>query len=131
MLAFQLPRNWNAPSHKIIQEVVARSIHRDRLEPALLDDPVGSPEDYYDLLYPHVKNIDIWETEYLHELDGENAVAEWTRGSALKPLLDLLDEKEADKFYQEYSERINHMYPRRSDGKTLYRFRRLFVVARQ
>ena len=89
------------------------------------------PEDCYDLLYPHVKNIDIWETEYLHELDGENAVAEWTRGSALKPLLDLLDEKEADKFYQEYSERINHMYPRRSDGKTLYRFRRLFVVARQ
>ena len=35
--------------------------------------------------------IDIWETEYLQILDGKNAVAEWTKGSVLKPLLDALE----------------------------------------
>lgn len=131
VLAFQLPRNWNAQSHKGLRELAAKSNHRERLEEYLLKNPVGSPEDYYDLLRPYVDNIDIWETEYLQALEGENAVAEWVRGSALKPLLDVLDETEAKEFYANYVNYIKNFYPQRSDGKTLYPFRRVFVIARR
>ena len=114
-----------------MHDLVTKSSYRDRLEPFLLNNPVGSPEHYYDLLRPHVDDIDIWETEYLHVLDGENAVAEWTRGSALKPLLDVLDEGIADEFYDTYAECLRKFYPPCADGKTLYPFRRLFVIARR
>ena len=130
VLAFQLPRNWNAPSHALIRDLVADSRHRDRLEPCFLKNPVASPEDYFTLLDPYVDAIDVWETEYLQVLEGENAVAEWTKGSALKPLLDVLEEDLAEEFYAEYSRHLRQLYPRRPDGKTLYPFRRLFVVAK-
>ena len=130
ILAFQLPRNWNAPSHAIIHELVATNPHRAQLEPLLLHDPVHPPDYYYGLLRPHVGAIDIWETEYLQILDGENAVAEWTKGSTLKPLLDALGD-EAAAFYDQYAAHLASQYPQRSDGKTLYPFRRLFVVARR
>ena len=130
IFAFQLPRNWNAPSHAIIQELVAASPSRELLKPLLLDDPVHPPDYYYDLLRPHVSTIDIWETEYLQILDGENAVAEWIKGSTLKPLLDALED-DAVAFYEQYVAHVACSYPQRSDGKTLYPFRRLFVVARR
>ena len=131
IFAFQLPRNWNAPSHTIIRDLVAASPHRAQLEPLLLHDPVGPPDYYYSLLQPFVSTIEIWETEYLQILDGENAVAEWTKGSVLKPLLDVLEDDTARAFYDQYAEHIAPQYPRRLDGKTLYPFRRLFVVARR
>ena len=83
------------------------------------------------LLEPYVDAIDIWETEYLKVLEGENAGAEWTKGSDLKPLLDALEEDLVEEFYAEYSNQLRQLYPRRADGKTLYLFRRLFVVGKR
>ena len=51
------------------------------------------------LLEPYVDAIDIWETEYLKVLEGENAGAEWTKGSALKTLLEALEEGLVEDFY--------------------------------
>jgi len=128
-LAVQMPRNWSAPSHRAIHEAAAASPWPDKLAPALLNDPVAPPETYYDILRPHVAELDIWETEYLQVLDGDNAVAEWTKGTALKPLLDILDADEEKAFFADYSARTQAHYPKRADGKTLYPFRRLFIVA--
>jgi trans-aconitate 2-methyltransferase len=76
-----------------------------------------------------VARLDIWETEYLHVLEGDNPVVEWTRGSALKPLLDALQEPDRSAFLAEYSGRIARAYPRQPGGHTLLPFRRLFIVA--
>ena len=102
---------------------------RERLKPLLRPRPVGEPAVYHDILAPHVSRLDIWETEYLHVLEGDNPVVEWTRGSALKPLLDGLEEPERSGFLAEYSARIARAYPPRPDGRTLFPFRRLFIVA--
>jgi trans-aconitate 2-methyltransferase len=77
---------------------------------------------------PHVSRLDIWETEYLHVLEANNPVVEWTRGSALKPLLDALEEPERSGFLAEYSGRIARAYPPQPDARTLLPFRRLFIV---
>ena len=42
---------------------------------------------------PHAA-LDIWETEYLQVLEGDNPVKEWTKGTWLRPLLDALAEPE-------------------------------------
>jgi trans-aconitate 2-methyltransferase len=56
-------------------------------------------------------------------------VVEWTRGSALRPLLDALEEPDRSAFLADYARRIAAAYPRRADGRTLLPFRRLFILA--
>jgi trans-aconitate 2-methyltransferase len=129
VLAVQMPRNHGAPSHTEMVAAAEVGPWRDRLRPALRARPVAEPAVYRDLLRPHVAQLDIWETEYLHELEGDNPVVQWTRGSALKPLLDALDESERSAFLAEYAGRIRLAYPPRPDGRTLLPFRRLFIVA--
>jgi trans-aconitate 2-methyltransferase len=129
VLAVQMPRNHGAPSHTAMTAAALAGPWRERLRPALRPSPVAAPAAYHDILAPHVSALDIWETEYLHVLDGNNPVVEWTRGSALKPLLDALDEPERSAFLAEYAGRIARAYPRRPDGRTLLPFRRLFIVA--
>jgi trans-aconitate 2-methyltransferase len=129
VLAVQMPRNHGAASHTEMVAAAEAGPWRERLRPVLRARPVAEPAVYYDLLASRVSRLDIWETEYLHVLEGHNPVVEWTRGSALKPLLDALEEPERSGFLAEYSARIARAYPRRTDGRTLLPFRRLFIVA--
>jgi trans-aconitate 2-methyltransferase len=90
---------------------------------------VLSPEAYYGLLAPNARSLDIWETEYLQIFEGENPVAEWTKGTWLAPLLAALAPDARAAFEAEYRRRVALAYPRQPNGKTLYPFRRLFIVA--
>jgi trans-aconitate 2-methyltransferase len=130
-LAVQMPRNFAAPSHALLYETAARGPWAAALVPYLRPSPVAIPEAYYDLLMPHATHVDIWETEYLHVLQGENAVLEWTKGSAVRPLLDRIEDAQRPDFLAAYAERLRAAYPRRGDGMTLFPFRRLFIVAQR
>ena len=90
---------------------------------------MSPPAAYYDLLAPLCLRVEIWQTQYLHVLDGDNPVAEWTRGSLLVPLLEALQEDERTAFESDYRARLRAAYPPRADGRTLFPFRRLFIVA--
>jgi trans-aconitate 2-methyltransferase len=129
VLAVQMPRNFAAPSHTAITAAALAGPWRRALEPLLRPAPVAAPEFYYDLLAPRVAALDIWETEYLQVLDGANPVKEWTKGTWLAPLLAVLDEPERSRFEADYAARVAAAYPPRGDGKTLFPFRRLFIVA--
>jgi len=128
-LAAQMPRNWLAPSHTLITEIVTQGPWREKLEPLLRPAPSHAPEVYYDILAPLSRSLAIWETEYCQILEGENPVAEFVKGSQLKRFLDALDEPERSRFEAAYRERILQAYPKQDDGKTLFPFRRLFIVA--
>jgi len=129
VLAVQMPRNFAAPSHTLIAEAARGGPWRQALEPLLRPAPVHEAAYYFDLLAPRAAAVDIWETEYLHVLVGEDAVKEWTKGSALVPLLEALPPDQRDPFEARYAELLATAYPRRSDGRTLFPFRRLFIVA--
>jgi trans-aconitate 2-methyltransferase len=47
----------------------------------------------------------------------------------LRPYLDALDDAGRKGFLAAYSERIAAAYPPQPDGKTLFPFRRIFIVA--
>lgn len=75
--------------------------------------------------------LEVWETEYLQVLSGENPVAEYTKGSWLKQFLDRLQEPERSAFEADYRRRVQAWYPPEQDGRTLFPFRRLFIVAQR
>lgn len=131
VLAIQMPRNFDAASHTTITATVRDGPWRERLEPLIRPTPVGAPERYFELLAPHAADVDVWQTEYLHVLDGPDPVKEWTKGSWLAPFLEALsDPAERQAFETAYADRVRSAYPPRQDGRTLFPFRRLFVIAR-
>jgi trans-aconitate 2-methyltransferase len=129
VLAVQMPRNFASASHRAAREVVANGPWGARLTPILRVDPVHDAVTYHRMLAPHTRALDVWETEYLHVLDGDNPVADWTRGTYLVPLISALAEAERDVFEAEYRSRVKAAYPREPNGRTLFPFRRLFIVA--
>lgn len=130
-LAVQMPRNFNAPSHTSIVEAIAQGPWRARLEPMLRREPVAAPGFYWRLLEPHSAELQVWETEYLQVLEGANPVAEYTKGTWLKQFLDRLEGAERAAFEADYRARVLAWYPPEADGRTLFPFRRLFLVARR
>ena len=130
VLAVQLPRNFSAVSHTSISEAARSGPWRAKLEPLLRPAPVAEPAFYYGLLAPRAATLDMWETEYLQVMEGDNPVKEWTKGTWLRPLLAALEEPERSRFEAHYAELVARAYPRRPDGRTLFPFRRLFIVAR-
>jgi trans-aconitate 2-methyltransferase len=73
----------------------------------------------------------MWFTEYVQMLTGENPVAEFTKGSFVGTWLSALSADEARDFEAQYRQRIAAAYPARSDGVTLFRFRRFFLIAQR
>lgn len=129
VLAVQMPRNFAAPSHVLIAEAVRSGPWRHALEPLLRPVPVAEPAFYYDLLSPRAARVDLWEIEYLQILEGPDPVKEWVKGTWLRPLLDALEEPGRGAFEARYATLVASAYPRRPDGRTLFPFRRLFLVA--
>ncbi len=130
--AMQVPGNFGAPSHALLREVAARSPWSAQLSPRLRDESaVGGPATYASLLTDAGCAVDVWETTYLHVLDptGEQdtPVLEWVRGTALRPLLGVLDPEDEAAFLRAYAEELRAAYPRRPMG-TPFPFRRVFAV---
>lgn len=129
VLAVQMPRNFQQPSHALMREVAASPAWTAKLAGVLQTDPVASPETYYDLLAPLGATLDIWQVEYLQLLDGDDAVLNWVRGTALRPVLAALDDADGAAFEAEYGARLRQAYPKAAGGRTPFPFRRLFIVA--
>ena len=129
-LAFQVPRNFDAPSHVLMREVANGGPWAGKLANARQVN-VLPPNRYFDILAPLSASLDLWETTYLHVLEGDDPVLSWVSGTGLRPFVQPLDADERETFLAEYRARLREAYPRRADGKTLFPFQRLFAVARR
>ena len=129
VLAVQMPRNFTSPSHTIIQRVVEDGPWSDRLKHVRNFEPVGQPEDYYNVLADNAEPIDIWETEYVQALAGEDAVFSWLSATALLPFVSELKGREQSDFVARCRRELGAVYRPRDDNVTLFSFRRLFIVA--
>jgi trans-aconitate 2-methyltransferase len=133
VLAVQMPDNFRAPSHTLIADIARSERWRATLGGIVREPPVAAAADYFAWLAPRMANVDIWLTDYLQVLDarkdGEHPVAAWTKGTWLVPFLEALGEPDRAAFLRDYMDRLAVAYPRRADGRTLFPFRRLFIVA--
>ncbi|MET9336726.1 trans-aconitate 2-methyltransferase [Nonomuraea sp. NPDC003804] len=129
-LAFQMPGNFDAPSHVLVRQLCASEAWRDRLGDFERPWPVAEPVEYVDQLSGLGLRVDAWETTYVHILQGERAVLNWISGSALRPIFDRLDAGERQRFLDELAGLLDDAYPARPYG-TLFPFRRVFVVGQK
>ena len=127
--AFQVPHNMDAPSHRLMRDAASTGSWAPKLT-GVREVAVRSAEEYFAILASCGAESDIWETEYLHMLHGEDAVYKWVSGTGLRPFTQALSGDEREAFIAEYKKRLATAYPRRPDGTTLFPFKRLFAVAR-
>ena len=128
VFAFQVPVNYDAPSHALMRETAADPRWREKLR-HVREIERGKADAYYDILKPHAASLDIWQSEYLQVLEGEDAVYRWVSGTGLRPFVQALAGEEREAFIAAYKAKLNAAYSRRADGTTLFPFQRLFVVA--
>jgi trans-aconitate 2-methyltransferase len=134
-LALQMPLSFDLPSHRLLRETLAggdgsdKAFESEALRLRMNQRPVQFAAYYYDMLSRCSGQVDVWETEYLHVLEGNDPVLEWVKGTGLRPVLSELQGDERERFLEIYRSRLLEAYPKRSDGRTLYPFRRLFVIA--
>jgi trans-aconitate 2-methyltransferase len=128
VLAVQMPHSFDEPSHRLMRDVRAR-LMPGRRQAVQAATPVAGPAFYYDLLAPRAGAVDIWRTTYEHVMPDAAAIVEWVKGTGLRPYLDDLTESERTAYLSEYLVAIDRAYPARADGKRLFSFPRLFIVA--
>ena len=125
-LAFQMPDNWDEPSHRLMRELILRYLPDASAVQARI--AIESAAVYYDLLAPRARFVDIWRTRYEHVMPDAAAIVEWVKGTGLRPYLEALTAEQRVSFERDYEVEIARAYPVRSDGKRLFSFPRLFVV---
>jgi trans-aconitate 2-methyltransferase len=129
VLAVQVPGNFRAPTHALLDALCRSPRWADRLADAgPRPDTVLEPAEYDDVVTSAGLEPDVWETTYLHRLSGADPVLAWVRSTVLRPVLARLSAAEAAAFSAEYATGLRAAYPERADGTTLLPFRRIFVV---
>jgi trans-aconitate 2-methyltransferase len=129
-LAFQVPDNFDEPSHTLLRDLRTSARWREHVG-ADADRTAGveRPETYLETLLQLGLRADVWQTTYLHVLSGDDAVLEWVKGTALRPVLSALrTEDDRRELLAEYGTALRAAYPARDWG-TLFTFRRTFAVA--
>lgn len=130
VLAVQMPDNLDEPSHRAMEETAQDGPWAHRFAGvATRRAPLSTPATYYDRLKPGASRVDIWHTIYNHPMADAAAVVEWVKGTGLRPWLDRAGPEHRDGFLAAYTDRIAAAYPKLADGRVLFRFPRLFIVA--
>ena len=130
LLAVQMPLHYDSPLQQIIQKIARDPSWAHRMDGplnALTRHPSGF---YHDILSGLSTHIDIWQTEYFHQLESPQAIVDWIRGTGLRPFLEALTtEAERQQFEEAVLAGTTAAYPRQKDGRVLFPFKRQFLIA--
>ncbi len=139
--AFQVPGNFDEPSHTIRTELAAEPAYAASLvtvasaTSSTTEGGVAVPSSYDAAMYLRALQalgceVDAWETTYLHVLHGEDPVFTWVSGTGARPTLQALPDDLRPEFEAEFKRRLRAAYPADDHGVVLP-FRRVFVVAQK
>jgi trans-aconitate 2-methyltransferase len=127
-LAFQVPGNFDQPSHTIRTELAATPPY-DAHTGGVAVPTAHDAGTYLEVLTRLGCVVDAWETTYLHVLRGDDPVFTWVSGTGARPTLQALPDDLRPGFEEEFRARLRTAYPA-VDGQVVLPFRRVFVVAR-
>ncbi len=129
-LAIQMPFNEDEPIKRIIERCAKLPEFRKKLFGARPKNVLAIKK-YYEVLSREFREVNIWETAYYHVMQDSNSILEWYKGTGLRPYLAKLDEGEQEKFLSKVYDLIKVYYPEQTDSKVLFKFPRVFFVAKK
>ena len=130
VLAVQMPGNFAAPSHRLIRELAESDAWRERVGRGRMG-AILEMDAYFRVLSPWAQTLTVWETTYWQALLGAAPVLDWLRGTTLVPYLAPMSDLEREAFLAQLGARLAVAYPKDEQGRTLFPFRRVFLVAQR
>lgn len=126
-IAFQVPSNSRHPVTRIREELAQTSPFIEQLGNRPSDFESLELHDYAELLFDlGAQQIRVSEVIYPHVLENSDAIVEWQKGTALRPVLSELGVDGATSFVEAFRERLRERYPTQP---VLFPFRRTFCSA--
>jgi trans-aconitate 2-methyltransferase len=130
VFAAQIPRFEIMPINIAIHNVLEKKKWNKCKENDYWSNRLHGLDYYYELLSRFTEEIILWVTNYYHILPSLQAIIDFIHTTALKPYLDKL---ETDNDKQEFNEDIlfecKKYYKEQSNGKVLFPFERMFIIA--
>jgi trans-aconitate 2-methyltransferase len=131
-LAVQVPANADSPLHQALLEASEQPEWNSRMAGCREGITYHAPGYYYDLLAPHARRVELWQTSYLHTMATPQALIDWYASTGMKPYLEKLNSLEEKlRFQAEVLRGCMESYPAQKDEKILFPFRRTFFIASQ
>jgi trans-aconitate 2-methyltransferase len=126
-LVVQLPSNHGHATHVLIRAIAGEEPFRAALGGFSRPSPVLPIDAYANLLHEAGgRDLVVFEKVYPHYLQGADALADWTSGTALVPYFERLPQALHGDFMTRYRERLRAQFP----GETVfYGFRRTLFAA--
>ncbi|MFO1201041.1 MAG: methyltransferase domain-containing protein [Tabrizicola sp.] len=127
VLAVQMPRQGEAPSHRLLREVAEGMFPARALPPP---SPVLPAGDYAEMLVP-LGEMRAWTTDYIQMLDPVSQghpVRAFTESTAMRPYVAGLTEAERWAYVAAYDAALDKAYPALPDGRVLFPFTRVFFI---
>jgi trans-aconitate 2-methyltransferase len=130
VLAFQMPALYNQPASAVVKELAGSPAWKPYRLQERSTLSVQTPGQYYDWLAPLSRDLQIWESVYFHQMADHRQILEFYSSTGLKPYLEGLPSEEIrDRFKAEVLKLYQTLFPAQMNGKVLFPFRRLFVIA--
>ncbi len=130
IFATQIPLFEEMPANQCI--IKAEEIFADQFKGIEKDKYVlHSASEYYDMVAKSTDKIEMWITDYCHEMDNHGKILEFLMGAALRPYIDRLNEEEQKMFMDEVLKNLKIEYHYQANGKILFPFKRLFLVGQK
>jgi trans-aconitate 2-methyltransferase len=127
VLAVQMPRQGDAPSHRLLRAVA------EQLFPGRMPErasPVLTADAYQRLLSPQGR-VDAWTTTYVQRLAPVAAghpVRAFTESTAMRPFVEALTPEETRAYVAAYDAALAEAYPPLPSGEVPFPFTRLFFI---
>lgn len=83
---------------------------------------------YYNMMSRYYSNIEMWQTNYIHQMDSSDAVVEFVKSTALIPYLERLSELQGKEFLAQLKKKTAEYYKSSENGRVLFPFERIFVL---
>lgn len=129
VLAVQMPRQSNAPSHRFLRDIAA-AMFPDQFDFTGFVPPVAKAVDYHAMLAP-LGRVNAWETDYVQRLDPDaslHPVRAFTAATAMRPIAEKLSPEDLAAFCARYDAALAAAYPLGTQGEVLFPFRRVFFT---
>ncbi|HEX7511312.1 MAG TPA: hypothetical protein VF335_08435, partial [Chitinivibrionales bacterium] len=132
VLAIQLPLFYEMKIGKALKEISNREKWKEDLGHCSQIFTFHDYRFYFDALSNFFNTIKLWETDYYHVLDTHQSILDFITGAGLRPYLDKLDdENRQHEFLKEVLQEIKIGYASQNNGKVIFPFKRLFMIAQK
>ncbi len=131
VLAIQVPTFSEMKIAKILEKAVETYEHKYSLFSDIPEKRFHyTAEEYYNMFSRYYSDIEMWQTFYYHQMADSDGIVEFIRGTALRPYLERLTMQQGEEFLDMLKKETAIGYKASENGKVLFPFHRLFILAR-